>query len=63
MNPSTGEAVVASNLFSAEGLHWFLNNMVKNFTGFAPLGLVIAMTLAIGLCEESGMLIALLNTA
>ena len=63
VNPSTGEAVVASNLFSTEGLHWFLNNMVKNFTGFAPLGLVIAMTLAIGLCEESGMLIALLNTA
>ena len=63
VNPSTGEAVVASNLFSTEGLHWFLNNMVKNFTGFAPLGLVITMTLAIGLCEESGMLIALLNTA
>lgn len=63
VNPSTGEAVVAANLFSTEGLHWFLTSMVKNFTGFAPLGLVITMTLAIGLCEESGMLIALLNTA
>ena len=29
--------------------------MVKNFTGFAPLGLVITMTLGIGLCEESGL--------
>lgn len=62
-NPATGEVVTAANLFSADGLNWFLNNMVKNFTGFAPLGLVIAMTLAIGLCEESGMLIALLNSA
>lgn len=63
VNPSTGEAVVSANLFSTEGLHWFLNNMVKNFTGFAPLGLVITMTLGIGLCEESGMLISMLNSS
>ena len=37
--------------------------MVKNFTGFAPLGLVITMTLGIGLCEESGMLISMLNSS
>lgn len=61
-HPSTGEAVVSANLFSTEGLHWFLSNMVKNFTGFAPLGLVISMTLGIGLCEESGMLLALLSS-
>lgn len=63
INPATGEAVVSANLFSTEGLHWFLDNMIKNFTGFAPLGLVIAMTLAIGICEESGMLISMLNSA
>ena len=63
VNPATGDVVVASNLFSTEGLQWLCTNLVKNFTGFAPLGLVITMTLAIGLCEESGMLIALLNTA
>ena len=62
-NPATGEAVVSANLFSTEGLHWFLDNMVTNFTGFAPLGLVIAMTLAIGICEESGMLVSLLNSS
>lgn len=63
VNPSTGEAVYSSNLFSPAGLYWFLDNMIKNFTGFAPLGLVITMTLGIGLCEESGMLISLLNSA
>ena len=63
VNPSSGEAVASSNLFSTEGLHWFLDNMIKNFTGFAPLGLVISMTLGIGLCEESGMLISLLNSS
>ena len=56
------KAIVRSqNLFSSEGLLWLLNNMIKNFTGFAPLGLVIVMTLAIGMCEETGLLLALLS--
>lgn len=62
-NPASGEVVTSSNLFSTAGLHWFLDNMVKNFTGFAPLGLVITMSLGIGICEESGMLISLLNSS
>ena len=61
INPASGEAVVSQNFFSADGLDWFLNNMVKNFTGFAPLGLVITMTLGIGLCEESGLIMSLLK--
>lgn len=60
-NPATGEVVVSQNLFSSDGLLWLLKNMVTNFTGFAPLGLVITMTLAIGLCEESGLILALLQ--
>ena len=61
INPASGETVVSQNFFSADGLDWFLNNMVKNFTGFAPLGLVITMTLGIGLCEESGLIMSLLK--
>ncbi len=60
-NPATGKAVVSANLFSKAGVTWFLTNMVKNFTGFAPLGLVLTMTLAIGFCEESGMLVTMLR--
>ena len=63
INPASGEAVVSKNLFSTEGLHWFLDNMVKNFTGFAPLGLVITMTLGVGLCEESGLVLSLLRNS
>ena len=62
INPATNEAVVSQNFFSVDGLHWFLDNMVKNFTGFAPLGLVISMTLGIGLCEESGLVMSLLKS-
>ena len=61
INPSNGEVVQAQNFLSVAGLHWFLNNMVSNFTGFAPLGLVITMTLGIGLCEESGLVMGLLR--
>ncbi|CCY11311.1 putative p-aminobenzoyl-glutamate transporter [Clostridium sp. CAG:81] len=62
-NPASGEVVTSANLFSKDGVDWILGNMVKNFTGFAPLGLVITMTLGIGLCEESGMLISMLNSS
>ena len=61
INPSSGDVVVAQSFFSVDGLHWFLNNMVTNFTGFAPLGLVLTMTLGIGLCEEAGLVMALLR--
>jgi len=61
LNPATGKDVVSQNLFTAAGVKWFLDNMVKNFTGFAPLGLVLTMTLAIGFCEESGLLVAMLR--
>jgi len=62
INPATNEAVVSQNFFSKAGVLWFLDNMVKNFTGFAPLGLVISMTLGIGLCEESGLVMSLLKS-
>ncbi len=61
VNPATQEVVAVQNPISSEGLLWFLENMVKNFTGFAPLGLVLTMTIAIGMCEESGLIVALLN--
>lgn len=62
-NPATKEAVTSANLFSAAGVKWLLDNLVKNFTGFAPLGLVITMTLAIGMCEESGMILSMLRNS
>lgn len=63
VHPATGEAVVANNLFTLDGLNWILNNLVTNFTGYAPLGLVLTMTLGIGLCEEVGLVSALIRKA
>lgn len=63
LNPASNEEVVSQNLFSTAGLQWFLNSMVTNFTGFAPLGLVITMTLGVGLCEESGLILSMLRSS
>ena len=60
-NVATGEVVKVQNPISTAGLQYFLGNMVSNFTGFAPLGLVITMSLAIGICEEGGLISTLLN--
>ena len=63
VNPASGEVIMSRNFFSVDGLHWFLDNMVKNFSSFAPLGLVITMTLGVGFCDESGLIISLLKSS
>ncbi|MBN1950577.1 MAG: AbgT family transporter [Bacteroidales bacterium] len=61
VNPSSNEVIKPFNLLSEEGLHMMLNNMVTNFTGFAPLGVVLVALLGIGVAEESGLISALVR--
>ena len=56
VHPSTGEVIRPVNLMSVEGLHRILTNMVRNFTGFAPLGTVLVAMLGIGIAEGSGLI-------
>lgn len=60
-NPVTSEVVVAKNLLSADGINFMLQNLVKNFTGFSPLGLVLVMTIGIGLAENVGLVTAFMQ--
>ena len=53
--------VRATSLLSAEGLYWILENLVKNFTEFPPLGVVLVGMLGIGVAERSGFIGALLK--
>jgi aminobenzoyl-glutamate transport protein len=53
-NPVTGAIVVPVNLLSLKGLHLILTESVKNFTGFAPLGVVLVALLGLGVAESSG---------
>lgn len=56
LHPSTGETVSIKSLASAEGIQFILTSMIDNFTGFAPLGLVLTIMLGIGLAEQVGYL-------
>ncbi|WP_080872028.1 AbgT family transporter [Oceanobacillus timonensis] len=56
VHPGSGEEVPIKSLLSGEGLEFILTSMLDNFTGFAPLGLVLVMMLGIGLAEKVGLL-------
>ena len=52
--PHTGEEIRVQSLLSPEGIRWLLRHVVTNFTGFAPLGLVIVAMFGIGVAQHSG---------
>ncbi|WP_337017780.1 AbgT family transporter [Oceanobacillus massiliensis] len=54
--PGEGEELAIKSLVSAEGLQYILTSMLDNFVGFAPLGIVLAMMLGIGLADKVGLL-------
>lgn len=58
---TTSQTVTAVSLLSRDGLVYMLTHMVENFTGFAPLGVVLVTMLGVGCAEGSGFLSALLK--
>lgn len=56
VHPGTKETIEVVNLLSIEGLHRIITEMVNNFTGFAPLGIVMVAMLGIGIAESSGLI-------
>lgn len=61
IHPVTGEILKPVNLLSATGLRFILTEMVKSFTGFAPLGTVLVAMLGFSIAEKSGLLSTLLK--
>ncbi|WP_100655654.1 AbgT family transporter [Alteromonas flava] len=58
IDPRTGQAVVVNNLLTGDAMADFLSRMVKIFTGFAPLGVVLVAMLGVGVAEHSGFISA-----
>ena len=56
IHPATGEIIRPVNLLSHDGIHRILLETVDNFTGFAPLGIVLVAMLGIGIAEQSGLI-------
>ncbi len=61
VHPATKELVRPVNLLSVDGLHRIMLELVDNFTGFAPLGIVLVAMLGIGIAESSGMIGAVIR--
>jgi aminobenzoyl-glutamate transport protein len=60
-NPASGKMVEVKNLLSVAGIQWILPNIIKNFSGFAPLGSILALMIGAGLAERTGLLQAMMN--
>jgi aminobenzoyl-glutamate transport protein len=61
LHPVSGEELKTVNLLSAEGLRYIIVDLVKNYTGFAPLGTVLVAMLGFSIAEKSGLLSTLLR--
>ena len=44
-HPLTDETITAHSLLDADGLRYLFTTLVGNFTGFAPLGVVLVLSL------------------
>ncbi len=62
IHPADGSIVTMNNLLSVKGLHQILLGFVENYTGFAPLGIVMVAMLGIGIAESSGLIRAAINS-
>ncbi len=56
IHPGTGATIKPVSLLSGEGLRRIMTEMVRNFTGFAPLGTVLVALLGLGIAEGSGLI-------
>ncbi|MFS8097708.1 AbgT family transporter [Lentzea alba] len=54
--PGAKDPTAVRGLLSADGLVWFLENMVKNFAEFPPVAAVLVMIIGVGVAERSGLL-------
>lgn len=53
--PDRAEPTLVRSLLSAEGLQWFVLEMVGNFAHFEPLGLVLVMLMGVAVAEGTGL--------
>jgi aminobenzoyl-glutamate transport protein len=53
--------ITAVSLLNADGLRRIVENLVTNFTGFAPLGVVLVALLGVGVAEHSGLIRAVIR--
>ena len=61
IHPMTHKVIYVKSLISREGLQWIMTDMIKNYINFPPLGMIIVLTMGIGLVEKTGLMEAILK--
>lgn len=61
VHPGTGDTIEIINLLSKDGIRRIWSSAVTNFSGFAPLGMVLVTVIGSAAAEKSGFLIALME--
>ena len=56
INPKSGNIIILKNLFSAEGIIFILEDLIKNFIYFPPLGAIVIFMFGIGLLDKVGII-------
>ena len=60
-HPASGQTVGAVNLMTIEGVQRMINELVRNFLAYPPLGISLACLMGIGIAEHSGLIGACLR--
>ena len=65
INPQTHKVEQATasvnSLMSGDGIRFMLTSMVRNFTNFGPVGIILAVMIGVGLAEQAGLMNALIK--
>jgi len=65
VNPQTHQVehatATVNSLLSGDGIRFMLTSMVRNFTNFGPVGIILVVTIGVGLAEQAGLMTALIR--
>lgn len=60
VNPADGSTIEVFNFLSLDGIRYLWTNVITNFSGFAPLGMVLVAVIGSSVAEKSGFLVAVM---
>jgi aminobenzoyl-glutamate transport protein len=65
VNPQTHQVETATttvnSLLSADGIRFMLTSMVRNFSNFGPVAIILVVMVGVGLAEQAGLMAALIK--
>ena len=65
VNPETHKVeettAAVNSLLTADGIRFMLTSMVRNFTNFGPVGIILVVMIGVGLAEQAGLINALIK--